>query len=143
MIRTSRLITSYFYEEGAERHCRMNHGQEGKKGKEDEPQISERHELRAIERAAPGVQKAVRELMDGFLATCPNHTARIGGYRVKKLPDRGVRQIDLPDDYRLRYCVDETERVVYIVYLGPHLNVRREGREHGLLARLNQRREKT
>ena len=97
-------------------------------------------ELRAIRRAALGVRKAVAELLNGFLVTTPTDASQLGGYKIKKLSDRDIRQIDLPDDYRLRYFVDEKERIVYIVYLGPHPTGTEDGRERSVRAIVNRRR---
>src|SRR5205809_2476787 len=77
-------------------------------------------ELRALERAAPGVQRAARDLLAGLLARHPTDTLRLERGRVKKMGNRGVRQIELPDGYRLRYFVEEERRTVHVVYLGPH-----------------------
>ncbi|HZO88318.1 MAG TPA: hypothetical protein VFB38_08255 [Chthonomonadaceae bacterium] len=96
-------------------------------------------DLRTVRRAAQGVQKAVQELLTGFLAMTPHDPARLGTYKIKKLPDRSLYQIDLPDDYRLRYCVDRQEQVVYVVYLGPHPQGQADGRERSVRAMLQQR----
>ena len=86
-------------------------------------------ELRVLERAAPGVQRAARDLLAGFLARHPTDYLRLERGRVKKMGNRGVRQIELPDGYRLRYFVEEERRTVHVVYLGPHPDGDEDGRE--------------
>src|SRR5262249_42198582 len=86
-------------------------------------------ELRALERAAPGVQHAARELLAGFLARHPTDTVRLERGRVKKLDNPGVWQIDLRAGSRLRYFVEEERRAVHVVYLGPHPDGYEDGRE--------------
>jgi mRNA-degrading endonuclease RelE of RelBE toxin-antitoxin system len=97
-------------------------------------------ELRALRSAAPGVRRAVEEILTQFLAVSPNNPARLRNYNIKKLADRAIRQIDLPDDYRLRYFVDELNRVVYVVYLGPHPQGPADGRERAVRALINRQR---
>jgi mRNA-degrading endonuclease RelE of RelBE toxin-antitoxin system len=86
-------------------------------------------ELRALERAAPGVQRAARDLLARFLAQHPTDTLRLQRGRLKKMGDRGIWQIELPDGYRLRYFVEEERRTVHVVYLGPHPDGGEDGRE--------------
>jgi mRNA-degrading endonuclease RelE of RelBE toxin-antitoxin system len=86
-------------------------------------------ELRALERAAPGVQRAARDLLAGFLAQHPTDTLRLQRGRLKKMGDRGIWQIELPDGYRLRYFVEEERRTVHVVYLGQHPDGGEDGRE--------------
>lgn len=97
-------------------------------------------ELRTLQSAAPGVRRAVEEIFTQFLAVSPNDPARLRSYNVKKMADRAIRQIDLPDDYRLRYFVDDPNRVVYVVYLGPHPQGQADGRERAVRALINRRR---
>lgn len=101
-------------------------------------------QLRLIERSPAGVQRAVQELTAGFLTSTPTNSGLLAGYRVKKLAERDLYQIELPDAYRLRYIVDEEERIVYVVYLGPHPTGAVDGRERTVRAMINRRRnEKT
>ncbi len=97
-------------------------------------------DLRVVATAAPSVQRAVQEIISGFLAISPEDSSQAGAYRIKKLPDRRVRQIDLPDDYRLRYLVDEADRVVHVVYLGPHPTGAADGRERVVRSAINRKR---
>jgi mRNA-degrading endonuclease RelE of RelBE toxin-antitoxin system len=97
-------------------------------------------EFRALRSAAPGVRRAVEEILTQFLAVSPNDPARLRNYNVKKLADRAIRQIDLPDDFRLRYLVDDPNRIVYVVYLGPHPQGQADGRERAVRALTNRQR---
>jgi mRNA-degrading endonuclease RelE of RelBE toxin-antitoxin system len=97
-------------------------------------------ERRAVERAAPGVQRAAWDLLDGFLARYPTDTPRLERGRLKKMGNRGVWQIDLPDGYRLRYFVEEERRTVHVVYLGPHPDGDADGRERTARAAVRRRR---
>ena len=96
-------------------------------------------DLRLIETAGPAVRQAVEVILSEFLHYTPEDSSRLAGYKIKKLPDRGIRQIDLPDDYRLRYLVDQAERVVHVVYLGPHPTGAVDGRERALRSAINRR----
>ena len=96
-------------------------------------------ELCALERAAPGVQRAARDLLAGFLAQHPTDTLRLERGRVKKMENRGVWQIELPDGYRLRYFVEEERQRVHVVYLGPHPDGDQDGRERTARASVRRR----
>lgn len=97
-------------------------------------------EIRALRSASVAVQKAVQSLLAGFLALHPTDGARLETGEIKKMSDRDIWQIDLPNGYRLRYFVDDRERVVYVVYLGPHPDGQADGRERAVLAAINRRR---
>ena len=97
-------------------------------------------EVRALERASAAVQQAARELLSEFLPRHPRDAERLTRGRLKKMSNRGVWQIELPDGYRLRYFVDESERTVHVVYLGPHPDGYAGGREQTLQALVQRRR---
>jgi hypothetical protein len=97
-------------------------------------------DLRALETAPPAVQHALRDLRERFLPTHPTSAARLERGRLKKLANRDIWQIDLPDGYRLRYFVAEPERTVYVVYLGPHPDGAAAGREQSIRARVQRQR---
>ena len=86
-------------------------------------------DLRALSTASPAVRRVVEELFSGPLIENPYGFGREVSQRVKKMPDRDLWQVYLPDGFRLRYYVDEPERTVHIVYLGPHSDSRNDGRE--------------
>lgn len=48
-------------------------------------------ELRLVQKAAPGVRRAVAELLEGFLASCPTDPSRLGTFKIKKLADSTLR----------------------------------------------------
>jgi hypothetical protein len=77
-------------------------------------------ERRALERASTAVRETARELLVRFLPHHPTSFARVPRGHLKKLPDRKVWQLHLPDGYRLRYLVDEAEAAVHVLFLGPH-----------------------
>lgn len=93
-------------------------------------------DLRTLEDASAAVQQAVRELLSGFLPAHPTSAARLPRGHLKKLANRDIWQIDLPDGYRLRYLVAEPERTVHVVYLGPHPDGSRDGREQTVRAQV-------
>jgi len=97
-------------------------------------------ELRAVERASAAVQQVAGELLSGFLPHTPTAHEALGRGRLKKLANRDIWQIELPDGFRLRYLVDELERVVYVLYLGPHPDGAMEGRERAVRARVQRAR---
>lgn len=97
-------------------------------------------DLRALEAAPPAVQHALRDLRERFLPAHPTSAARLERGRLKKLANRDIWQVDLPDGYRLRYFVAEPERTVYVVYLGPHPDGAADGREQAVRARVQRRR---
>lgn len=98
-------------------------------------------ELRVLAKASPAVQRAANALLTGFLAQHPTDIQRLETGQIKKMANRAIWQIDLPDGYRLRYRVDEVEQVVYVVYLGPHPDGMAEGRERAVRARMRPRRQ--
>lgn len=97
-------------------------------------------DLRTLEDASAAVQQAVRELLSCFLPAHPTSAARLPRGHLKKLANRAIWQIDLPDGYRLRYFVAEPERTVHVVYLGPHPDGSRDGREQTIRAQVQRRR---
>jgi mRNA-degrading endonuclease RelE of RelBE toxin-antitoxin system len=97
-------------------------------------------EVRALERASPAVRQAARDLLFRFLPLHPTDGERLGRGRLKKMGNRGIWQIDLPDGYRLRYFVAEPERTVFVVYLGPHPDGEADGREQAVQAMIQRRR---
>jgi hypothetical protein len=87
--------------------------------------------------AAPsGVQRAVDPVLAQFLPNNPTCAGRLPRGQLKKLYNRDVWQIDLPEGYRLRYIVDKSDRAVYIVYFGPHPGRAVCGRERGIRAKV-------
>lgn len=98
-------------------------------------------DLRAVERAAPAVRQAVRDLLHRFLPLHPTAGDRLGAGHLKKLANRGIWQVELPDGWRLRYLVDEADRTVYVVYLGPHPEGEAKGREEAVRAWVRSRRD--
>jgi hypothetical protein len=97
-------------------------------------------DLRDLRSASPAVQTAFSELQAGFLASSPEDPEKLRTGQIKKMPDRALWQIDLPDGWRLRYIVDEETKTVHVVYLGPHPDGAADGRERAVLAALNRRR---
>jgi mRNA-degrading endonuclease RelE of RelBE toxin-antitoxin system len=75
-----------------------------------------------------------------FLPHHPTSAARLSRGHLKKLGNRDIWQVDLPDGYRLRYFVAEPERTVYVVYLGPHPDGYADGREQAIIAGVQRRR---
>ena len=86
-------------------------------------------DARLLERAPPGVQRATRVLLTEFLPHHPTSAERLPRGDLKKLNNRQVWQIDLPDGYRLRYLVNKAARAVHVVYFGPHPSGNPCGRE--------------
>jgi mRNA-degrading endonuclease RelE of RelBE toxin-antitoxin system len=86
-------------------------------------------DLKALARAAPAVQESARELLERFLPAHPTAFDRVPRGHLKKMADREIWQLQLPDGYRLRYLVDEVERKVHVVRLGPHRDGDLRGRE--------------
>lgn len=97
-------------------------------------------ERRDLEHASPAVQRAARELLDEVLPRHPTDLRRLPSGRVKKIGNRGVWQVDLPDGYRLRYFVEEGARTVRVTYLGAHPDGQDVGREEAAAARAQRRR---
>jgi len=97
-------------------------------------------EIRALKRASPAVQRVANDLLTGFLAQNPTDPKRLEAGNLKKMANRGIWQIDLPDGYRLRYHVDASKRMVYVVYLGPHPDGQADGRERTVRATIQRRR---
>ena len=97
-------------------------------------------DLKALDLAPPAVRRVVDELVRGPLAENPYTVAARVSRRVKKLPEREVWQIYLPDGFRLRYYIDEPERTVRVVYLGPHPDSRNNGREDSVRRLVHRRR---
>jgi mRNA-degrading endonuclease RelE of RelBE toxin-antitoxin system len=60
-----------------------------------------------------------REIGD-ILRFYPTASQLLPRGRLKKMKNRDLWQLHLPDGYRLRYVVDKPARTVTIVYLGPH-----------------------
>lgn len=97
-------------------------------------------DLRSLQSAPPAVRSAYDALANGFLAATPDDPLQLPERNIKKLAEREIWQIDLPNDYRLRYHVDAIERVVYVVYLGPHPSNAAHGREKSVVARVHRQR---
>jgi hypothetical protein len=97
-------------------------------------------DLRALERASAAVQQAAREVLARFLPVHPTAHDRLTRGSLKKLGNRFIWQIELPDGYRLRYYVAEPERTVYVVYLGPHPDGDMSGREEAVIAMVQRNR---
>jgi mRNA-degrading endonuclease RelE of RelBE toxin-antitoxin system len=97
-------------------------------------------DLRALERTAPAVQEAVRHLLECFLPLHPTDADRLERGALKKLSNRDIWQIRLPDGYRLRYFLAEPERTVHVVYLGRHPDGDADGREQSVRASVRRRR---
>ncbi|MFN3649163.1 MAG: hypothetical protein ACK47B_06240 [Armatimonadota bacterium] len=97
-------------------------------------------ELRALECASRAVRAATNEALERFLPQRPTCGGALRRGRLRKMPDRDVWQLQLPDGYRLRYYVAEPERIVYVVYLGPHPDGAADGRETAVRAGVRRRR---
>jgi hypothetical protein len=95
---------------------------------------------RVLAAASPAVQRAARDLLAGFLTLHPTAGELLPRGRLKKMGDREIWQIELPDGYRLRYFLDEPNRTVYVVYLGPHPDGDADGRERSVRGRVQRRR---
>jgi len=93
-----------------------------------------------LESASSAVRLAAQDALSRFLPFHPTSAARLERGRLKKLANRDVWQIDLPDGYRLRFFVAEPERTVHVVYLGPHPDGTADGREHAIRAGVQRRR---
>ena len=94
----------------------------------------------ALAGASAAVRQATREILARFLPHHPTSAARLERGHLKKMGNRDIWQIDLPDGYRLRYFVAEPERTVYVVYLGPHPDGYADGREQAIIAAIQRRR---
>jgi len=90
----------------------------------------------ALVTASVAVQSAMQTLLTEFLPSHPTAGHLLPRGRLKKMKNRDVWQIELPDGYRLRYFVDKRERTVQILYLGPHPDRDTEGREQAARARM-------
>lgn len=97
-------------------------------------------DLRSLDGASAAVQSAARDALARFLPFHPTSAARLERGRLKKLTNRDVWQLQLPDGYRLRYLVAQPERTVYVVYLGPHPDGDADGREQAIRADVRRRR---
>ena len=97
-------------------------------------------ELEALANSSPAVQRAAQEFLTQFLPAHPTAFGALPRGDLKKLKNRDLWQHDLPDGYRLRYHVDERDQVVYVVYLGPHLDGNPRGRAEGVRARIQRER---
>lgn len=97
-------------------------------------------DARVLESASPAVRRTTQEIITQFLTVAPKDATQLQRGDLKKLGNRDIWQIDLPDGYRLRYYLDEAERVVYVVYLGPHPDGAVEGRERSVRALVQRRR---
>lgn len=97
-------------------------------------------DLIALERASAAVQTAARDVLKRFLRFHPTSAARLERGHLKKLANRDVWRIQLPDGYRLRYFVAQPERTVHVVYLGPHPDGDADGREQAIRAKVQRRR---
>jgi hypothetical protein len=95
------------------------------------------HDAERLAGAPPTVQRAVRVLLNEFLPAHPTAGALLPRGRLKKMKDRDLWQIGLPDGYRLRYLIDADKRVVHIVYVGPHPDGDPRGREEVVRARVH------
>jgi hypothetical protein len=92
-------------------------------------------DVQALAGASPAVQRAMQLLLAEFLPFFPTASALLPRGRLKKLKNRDLWQIQLPDGYRLRYTVDKAARAVYVVYLGPHPDRDTRGREDAARAK--------
>jgi len=97
-------------------------------------------EAEALTGASSAVQEAMYALLTQFLPLHPTAGDRLPRGRLKKLQNREAWQIELPDGYRLRYFVDQPERTVHVIYLGPHPDRDTSGRERAARTRMQQRR---
>jgi hypothetical protein len=73
-----------------------------------------------LARAAAAVQRVTRQCLAEFLPFTPTAGFLLPRGRLKRMKDRDLWQLHLPDGYRLRYTVDKPARVVRVVYFGPH-----------------------
>jgi hypothetical protein len=94
-------------------------------------------EAAALASAPAAVQRAARTLLEEFLTAHPTAGDLLPRGRLKKLANREIWQLGLPDGYRLRYFVDEPGRIVYVVYLGPHPDGDASGREQAVRSRVH------
>jgi hypothetical protein len=94
----------------------------------------------ALTRASAAVQTAMERLLAEFLPFYPTASQLLSRGRLKKLKNRDVWQIQLPDGYRLRYVVDKLSQVVHVVYFGPHPD--RETRDRERAARTEVKRQR-
>ena len=97
-------------------------------------------DLKTLQAASPAVRRVVEEIISGPLVQSPHGIAGEITQRVKKLPDRDLWQVYLPDGFRLRYYIDEPERTVRVTYLGPHPDSRNEGRDDAVRQAVHRRR---
>jgi mRNA-degrading endonuclease RelE of RelBE toxin-antitoxin system len=88
-----------------------------------------------LERAPAAVQTATRQCLAEFLPFYPTAGLLLPRGRLKRMKDRDLWQVHLPDGYRLRYLVDKPSRVVRVVYFGRHPDHDPRGREERLRAR--------
>jgi mRNA-degrading endonuclease RelE of RelBE toxin-antitoxin system len=98
-------------------------------------------DAQALSGASPAVQRAMQLLLAEFLPLYPTASQLLLRGRLKKMKNRDLWQLHLPDGYRLRYVVDKPARTVYVVYLGPHPDRDTRGREDA--ARLKRQRLRT
>jgi hypothetical protein len=91
-----------------------------------------------LAKASSAVQQAVYTLLTEFLPHYPTAGDRLPRGRLKKLKNRDVWQIELPDGYRMRYLADQSARTVHIIYLGPHPERDMSGREQAARSRMKQ-----
>jgi hypothetical protein len=94
-------------------------------------------EAESLDEAPEAVRRAAHLLLQEFLPLHPTAGERLPRGELKKLKNREIWQIDLPDGYRLRYLVDKLGSMVHIVYLGPHPDGRPRGREQRVRARVH------
>lgn len=98
-------------------------------------------DAQALAGASPAVQRAMQLFLAEFLPFYPTASQLLPRGRLKKMKNRDLWQLHLPDGYRLRYVVDKPARTVYVVYLGPHPDRDTRGREDA--ARLKRQRLRT
>jgi mRNA-degrading endonuclease RelE of RelBE toxin-antitoxin system len=77
-------------------------------------------EQAALKSASPAVRKAMLTLLTEFLPLYPTSGQLLPRGRLKKLKNREIWQVALPDGYRLLYAVDKRAKAIHIVYFGPH-----------------------
>jgi hypothetical protein len=94
----------------------------------------------ALAAASAAVQAAVNSLLAEFLPAHPTAIRLLPRGHLKKLKNRDIWQIELPDGYRLRYYVDKLERTVHVTYLGPHPDRDPRGREQSVRSRVQRER---
>jgi hypothetical protein len=97
-------------------------------------------DLKALGLAPAAVRRVVDELVTGPLTENPYTVAARVSQRVKKLTEREVWQVYLPDGFRMRYFIDEPGKTVHVVYLGPHSDSRNDGREDSVRQLIHRRR---